>query len=245
MLPRSCCFAFTAHPPRGGTGAAGAGEAEKGPQGIPGVPLVTWRKSARAVTASERGCYSSDERAGSSRQGGQPRNSAASQELSAAAAVSAAGPSNAHMALAAQMVLSHPRISPRKVVMLHAGVGWGPSRYRSDWKMLGSITPSTGTGRGMGTAWGCQKEGRHPSMIPTFQKGVLEHQLPPGRTLGMCPEQGPKGGGSKTSAIFSDKQPRPDPRWAPAWSNQDPRPPTKWSRVPQPLTPLRLLMAWK
>lgn len=46
MLPRSCCFAFTAHPPRGGTGAAGAGEAEKGPQGVPGVPLVTWRKSA-------------------------------------------------------------------------------------------------------------------------------------------------------------------------------------------------------
>lgn len=63
-LSRSCCFAFTAHPPWGGTGAAGAGEAEKGPQGVPAVPPVTWRKLApggcggccwsRAFTASPR-----------------------------------------------------------------------------------------------------------------------------------------------------------------------------------------------
>lgn len=80
-------------------------------------------------------------------------------------------------------------------------------------------------------------------MIPMCCKGGPEHQLPAGRTLGVSPEPGPKGGGSKTSPIFSD--PLLDPSWAPAWSNQDPRHPTGWSGVPQLLTPLRLLMAWK
>lgn len=41
-------------------------------------------------------------------------------------------------------------------------------------------------------------------MIPMCCKGGLEHQLPAGRTLGLSPEWGPKGRGSKTSPIFSD-----------------------------------------
>lgn len=39
-------------------------------------------------------------------------------------------------------------------------------------------------------------------MIPMCCKGGPEHQLPAGRTLGVSPELGPKGGGSKTSPIF-------------------------------------------
>jgi len=86
----------------------------------------------------EQGCYSFAENRQQQAGRRQPGNSAASQELSAAAALSALGPSNRHTAPAAQMVLFHPRISPEKaapptlaLVGVPAGTavrgrGWAP-----------------------------------------------------------------------------------------------------------------------
>lgn len=160
--------------PAGGTGAAGAGDAEKGPRRVPGVLPVTRRNRHRG----RRGCSSAEETA-AGREGrpGAPRSSlelglAILQQWVPAVTHSSGCPNHP----------SPTQEQPQEWGLPCTGACWGPGWFCCGWGKLGCSTPSISTGMGTG----------HPPTISTCHKGGLEHQLPPGRTPGVNPEGDPR-----------------------------------------------------
>lgn len=183
----------------GGTGAAGAGEAERVPRGS-----QRWK----LTPGGRRGCPSgavgtTQAAAGRETAAG---NSAAALELSAAATVSATGPSDARTALAAQKVLFCPRTSTGNVVFPTWLGSWLVAQRVAE---IGLHQHQEEDGDSLGVpGWG------HPATA----QGCPQALVSCWEGRGLSPERGAKGEGSKTIPSFSDPL-----RCAPAWSNQDPK----------------------